>query len=191
MNKKSLLKKMSIVVASAAMMVTALPLTASAASYKSGDYTASVNLYVPRDQAPQHLYNAYLNDTAIPPKNAATNNVTVHISSAGVITFKLPINNTQLGIKTLGTADGVTAKLEDAGATNCTKHPGTRYNILEASVETENDGNSSISRTFETSALHAKITKELIGGLTITPYDNNFNANPVLQIDLPSDSITK
>ena len=30
MNKKSLLKKMSIVVASAAMMVTALPLTASA-----------------------------------------------------------------------------------------------------------------------------------------------------------------
>lgn len=70
-------------------------------------------------------------------------------------------------------------------------NPGTRYNILEASVETENDGNSSISRTFETSALHAKITKELIGGLTITPYDNNFNANPVLQIDLPSDSITK
>lgn len=43
MNKKSLLKKMSIVVASAAMVVTALPLTASAASYKSGDYTASVN----------------------------------------------------------------------------------------------------------------------------------------------------
>ena len=40
MNKKSLLKKMSIVVASAAMVVTALPLTASAASYKSGDYTA-------------------------------------------------------------------------------------------------------------------------------------------------------
>ena len=191
MNQKSLLKKMSIVVASAAMMVTALPLTASAASYKSGDYTASVNFYVPKAQAPQNLYNAYLNDTAIPPKNAATNNVTVHISSAGVITFKLPINNTQLGIKTLGTAEGVTAKLEDAGSTNCTKHPGTRYNTLEASVETENDGNSSISRTFKTSALHAKITKELIGGLTITPYDNDFEANPVLQIDLPSDAITK
>ena len=191
MNKKSLLRKMSIVVASAAMMVTALPLTASAASYKSGDYTASVNLYVPKTQAPQHLYNVYLNDTAIPPKNAATNNVTVHISSTGEITFKLPINNTQLGIKTLGAADGVTAKLEDAGSTNCTKHPGTRYNILEAIVETDNDGESCITREFETSTLHAKITKELIGGLTITPYDNNFTANPVLKIDLPSSAITE
>lgn len=36
MNKKSLLKKMSIVIASAAMMVTVLPLTASA-------YTGFVN----------------------------------------------------------------------------------------------------------------------------------------------------
>lgn len=62
MNKKSLLKKMSIVVTSAAMMVTALPLTASAASYKSGDYTASVNLYVPKAQAPQHIYDSPLEE---------------------------------------------------------------------------------------------------------------------------------
>lgn len=191
MNKKSLFKKMSIVVASAAMMVTALPLTASAASYKSGDYTASVNFYVPRKQAPQHIYDAYLNDIAIPPKNAAEDNVKVHISSKGEISFKLDINNSQLGIKTLGSADGVTAALSGEGSTNCLEHPGTRYNSLTATIATANNGADSLSYTFTTSAFHAKITKELIGGLTITPYDDDFNANPVLEIELPSSAIAK
>ena len=46
MNKKSLLKKMSIVVASAAMMVTALPLTASASTgFTNGSYATNANLY--------------------------------------------------------------------------------------------------------------------------------------------------
>lgn len=46
MNKKSLLKKMSIVVASAAMMVTALPLTASAyTGFTNGSYATNANLY--------------------------------------------------------------------------------------------------------------------------------------------------
>lgn len=46
MNKKSLLKKMSIVVASAAMMVTALPLTASAyIGFTNGSYATNANLY--------------------------------------------------------------------------------------------------------------------------------------------------
>ena len=48
MNKKSLLKKISIVVASAAMMVTALPLTASAyTGFVNGSYPVNANLYVP------------------------------------------------------------------------------------------------------------------------------------------------
>ena len=46
MNKKSLLKKISIVVASAAMMVTALPLTASAyTGFTNGSYATNANLY--------------------------------------------------------------------------------------------------------------------------------------------------
>lgn len=46
MNKKSLLKKMSIVVASAAMMVTALPLTASAyTGFTNGSYATQICMY--------------------------------------------------------------------------------------------------------------------------------------------------
>ena len=60
MNKKSLLKKMSIVVASAAMMVTALPLTASAyTGFVNGSYPVNANLYVPQDETPLRKFNAY------------------------------------------------------------------------------------------------------------------------------------
>ena len=53
MNKKSLLRKMSIVVASATMMVTALPLTASAyTGFTNGSYATNANLYVPQAETP-------------------------------------------------------------------------------------------------------------------------------------------
>ena len=53
MNKKSLLKKMSIVVASATMMVTALPLTASAYTViTNASYATNANLYVPQAETP-------------------------------------------------------------------------------------------------------------------------------------------
>lgn len=189
MNKKSLLKKMSIVVASAAMMVTALPLTASAASFVEGDYTASVNFYVPRAQAPQNLYNAYLNDTSIPPKNAATNNVTVNISD-DELTFDLAINNAQLGIETLAKLKGADITLSGAQATGCTTHPGTRYTKLHAEIDLSDvSAKNKLEYVFGTSDFHAKITKKLIGNLSITPYDNTFTANPVLEIELPSGAI--
>lgn len=191
MMKKNLLKKMSVVVAAVAIMVSALPISASAASYNSGDYTASVNFYVPRKQAPQHLYNAYLNDTSIPPKNESEDNVIVHISDKGVITFTLPINNAQLGIKTLGSADGVTTVLSEEESTNCSQHEGIRYKALTASITTANNGADTLNYTFSKSTFHAKITKNLIGSLSIIPYDGNFEANPVLEIELPSTAIKK
>ncbi len=192
MNKKSLLKKMSIVVASAAMMVTALPLTASAASYNNNTYKASVNFYVPQDQAPKNLFTAYLNDTSIPPKNAATNNVDVAINN-GVMTFDLPINNAQFGIKTLGapTASGITATLQGAKDVDCSKHSGTRYTNLHVVLNTKNDGAQELNYEFAASTLHAKITKTLVGNITITPYDGNFSANPELKVVLPDSAISK
>lgn len=53
MNKKSLLKKMSIVIASVTKMVTALPLTASAyTGFTNGSYATNANLYVPQAEIP-------------------------------------------------------------------------------------------------------------------------------------------
>ena len=192
MNQKSLLKKMSIVVASAAMMVTALPLTASAATYNNNTYRASVNFYVPQNQAPKKLFTAYLNDTSIPPKNAATNNVDVTINN-GVMTFDLPINNEQFGIKTLGApkTSGVTAALQGSKAVDCNKHSGTRYTNLHVVLNTKNDGIQELNYTFNESLLHAKITKTLVGSITVTPYDNNFTAEPELKIVLPASAISK
>lgn len=69
MNKKSLLKKMSIVVASAAMMVTALPLTASAyTGFVNGSYPVNANLYVPQDETPLRKFNAYFTSKEMPRK---------------------------------------------------------------------------------------------------------------------------
>ena len=183
---------MSIVVASAAMMVTALPLTASAATYNNNTYRASVNFYVPQNQAPKKLFTAYLNDTSIPPKNAATNNVDVTINN-GVMTFDLPINNEQFGIKTLGApkTSGVTAALQGSKAVDCNKHSGTRYTNLHVVLNTKNDGIQELNYTFNESLLHAKITKTLVGSITVTPYDNNFTAEPELKIVLPASAISK
>lgn len=190
--KSNLVKKMMVGVMAGVMMLSSMSVGASAASYKDGTYTASVNFYVPQAQAPQHLFNAYLNDTEIPPKNAATQNVKVDISS-GVITLDLPITNTQFGIEALGDelTQHVVATLQGEGKVVCDNHSGIRYNNLHAVIKSGNTGAETLSYTFDESDFHARITKTILGSIEITAYDKEFSANPVLQVVLPSDAIVQ
>ena len=106
-----------------------------------------------------------------------------------MITLSLPIINEQFGIKTLGTAAGVTATLDGAKAVDCTKHSGMRYTVLNANVKTNDNDDTVVTRTFTKSDFHALIKKTLVGNLTITAYDNNFSATPVLEIELPDEAL--
>ena len=179
-------------VGAAVMMMSAMAVGADAASYKDGNYTATVNFYVPKSQAPQGLFNAYLNDTEIPPKNAATQNVTVNIEN-GVITFDLGITNKQFGIKTLGDEENgyVDAELQNPGEVVCDNHTGIRYNNLHAVINNGNSGEKDMLYKFEQSDFHARITRTILGSIEITAYDKDFQAEPVLQVVLPSDAIVQ
>ena len=182
MNKKSLLKKMSIVVASAAMMVTALPLTASAyTGFTNGSYATNANLYVPQ-------FNAYFTSTEMPPKNAVTtNNATLKVQDDGLY-LTVPVQNSGLNLKTVGnTPSGlqfVTGAQEDI---ICGKHSGKRYTSVTFKM-TPSDVKDSYEYTISNCASHAKIQKTILGGLTITATDTELNTHATLTVNIPEEA---
>lgn len=199
MKKKSLVKTL-LGVGTAVMMLGAMTVGVNAGTlYKDGSYTASVNLYVPKANAPQGLVDAYLNDnTHIPPSNPSSNNMTVAIKDDVITVSKLSIANPQFGIKAFAnsaltandTSKEVKATLGGAEAVSCstTSHAGTRYTTFDATI-TPSESETSLNYTFSDCALHARITKTLLGSIEITAYDKNFEAPVVLSVKLPSDSL--
>lgn len=189
MNKKSLLKKMSIVVASAAMMVTALPLTASAyTGFTNGSYATNANLYVPQAETPLKQFNAYFTSTEMPPKNAVTtNNATLKVQDDGLY-LTVPVQNSGLNLKTVGnTPSGlqfVTGAQEDI---ICGKHSGKRYTSVTFKM-TPSDVKDSYEYTISNCASHAKIQKTILGGLTITATDTELNTHATLTVNIPEEA---
>lgn len=185
MNKKSLLKKMSIVVASAAMMVTALPLTASAyTGFVNGSYSVNANLYVPQKETPLKQFNAYFTSKEMPPKSPIkTNNATLKVENDGLY-LTVPVQNTGLNLKSVGTTPSglqfVTGVQEDI---TCDKHSGTgkRYTFVTFKM-TPSVVDDNYTYTIANCASHARIEKTILGGLTITATDTELNTSTVLEV---------
>lgn len=89
--KKNAVKKVMAVVA-ATMMMTALPVSAQAATWKEGTYkNVTANLYIPKKANPvkPNEWDAYFTSTLPVPRFAASKNATVEVTSAGKITVTI------------------------------------------------------------------------------------------------------
>lgn len=192
MNKKSLLKKMSIVVASAAMMVTALPLTASAyTGFVNGSYPVNANLYVPKAETPLRQFNAYFTSKEMPPKNAViTNNATLKVQDDGLY-LTIPVENSGLNLKTIGTTpSGLQFVTGKQSSIVCDSHSGDRYTSVTFKM-TPDDVDENYTYTIANCASHAKIQKTILGGLTITATDKELNTNVVLTVNIPDEAMNQ
>ena len=192
MNKKSLLKKMSIVVASATMMVTALPLTASAyTGFTNGSYATNANLYVPQAETPLKQFNAYFTSTEMPPKNPIkTNNATLKVENDGLY-LTVPVQNSGLNLKTVGTTpSGLQFVSGVQNAITCDSHSGSRYTSITFKL-TPDDVDENYTYTIANCASHAKIQKTILGGLTITATDKELNTNVVLTVNIPDEAMNQ
>lgn len=189
MNKKSLLKKMSIVIASAAMMVTALPLTASAyTGFVNGSYPVNANLYVPQNETPLKQFNAYFTSNEMPPKNPIkTNNATLKVEDDGLY-LTVPVENSGLNLKNIGTTpSGLQFVTGEQSSIVCDSHSGARYTSVTFKM-TPSVVNKYYEYTLSNCASHAKIQKTILGGLTITATDKELNTHAILTVNIPEDA---
>lgn len=135
--KKNAVKKVMAVLAAATMMMTALPVSAQAATWKEGTNKVTANLNIPASSNPVKVWDAYFTNTAVPPRKAVKNNATV-TKVDGKVTLEIPVNNSKfciyanqdLSIATKGlkhlTDQGITSLICD----NNSEHSGNRYSYI-------------------------------------------------------------
>lgn len=163
MFKKSF-KKMIVGVGAAVMMMSAMAVGANA----EGE-NAIANMHIPASQNNATIYqlDAYFTSKEIPPKDAVKyQNATVTELSDGSIDVTIPMPNTGLSLRSIGSIDedGVTIKSASiASDTSCDSHVGERYWDVTFNIPESLASDSEISFTLKGCTAHAKATVTIFG----------------------------
>lgn len=145
MIKRNLIKKATVIAAAAAMAVTALPVSAMAASWKTGSTSVTADIYVLKEnnpvakKVPLARWDAYFTSTALPPNKSVANRATLTYDGE-TATLKIPVDNQYFGIYDDNVFDkegmiklGNWKFVDESSSKSeitCEGHEGTRYQTL-------------------------------------------------------------
>lgn len=190
MKKTNLFKKLGVAVVAATMMLGTMVVGVSAEEvYKEGTYSVNANLYVPKEDAPMNVFNAFYTSTAKPPKTGTTAaNATLQVASDGTMTLSVPMSSNYLVLKSVGTS--ASSEIAFAGgeqaAYTCSKtsaHSGVRYTTTKFTIKPTSVEETK-EYTFTGCNSHAEIDILTIGDTTILGKDEEINnKRMILDVD--------